>query len=197
VFALGNKSSQTFRRTAESVHDEILEKMADDLEKHFPGHEYRLVPLGPGTYITSFGKKDRMVSDELVIKLSRAIAKAEGFYEPNSIPAKIHNPGDVTDGGEGACGVFHSAGPHGAPLTIFATDEDGWRALYKKVRRMLDGASRTYSLELTIMEVAIKWAGSAAWAENVAREMGVDTRTTMASLASADYQAQKNGEQSV
>src|SRR5689334_12326849 len=99
-----------------------------------------------------------MISDELILKFSRAIAKEEGFFVPNSVPQRAHNPGDLTDEGDVGFGTVETKGPHGAKITIYGTDADGWAALYRKVRRMLSGASHTYTLDMTVMEVALKWA---------------------------------------
>jgi hypothetical protein len=131
-----------------------------------------------------------MVSEDLVLKFSRAIAKEEGFYVPNSVPNRAHNPGDLTDDGDVGFGVVQTSGPHGAKITIYPNESAGWAALYKKVRRMLNGASHTYTIDLTIMEVAIKWSGDPAWARNVAAVLGVDTRTTLAMIVDADLKRQ-------
>ena len=131
-----------------------------------------------------------MISEELILKFSRAIAKEEGFYVPNSVPQRAHNPGDLTDDGDVGFGVIETQGAHGAKITVYATDDDGWRALYRKVRRMLSGASHTYTLDMTIMEVAIKYSGDPVWARNVAAALSVDTRTTLAEIAQADLRAQ-------
>jgi hypothetical protein len=56
---------------------------------------------------------------------------------------------------------------------------------------MLNGASKVYTLDMTLMEVAIKYAGSPLWAANVARSLNTDTRTTLAQLADADLKAQE------
>ena len=135
-----------------------------------------------------------MVSEELILKLARAIAKEEGFYVPNSVPFRAHNPGDLTDEGDVGFGTIQTLGPHGAKITIYPDDAAGWAALYKKVRRMLSGASHTYTLDLTVMEVALKWAGDPAWARNVAAELGVDTRTTLAQLVEEDLKKTRGPE---
>jgi hypothetical protein len=124
-----------------------------------------------------------MVSDDLVNRFSEAIAKAEGFYVANSVPARAHNPGDLTDDGDIGLGFIQTEGPFGAKITIYASDADGWDALHRKVRRMLDGGSHVYTSDLTLMEVALKYAGSTEWAFNVAKDLGVDTRMTLGELA--------------
>jgi hypothetical protein len=131
-----------------------------------------------------------MVSDDFVKRFAEAVARAEGFFVPDSVPARIHNPCDLSDEGDVGCGVFQTSGPNGAALTIYATDEDGWNAAYRKFRRMLDGASHVYTLDMTLLEVALKYAGSAAWGQNVANALGVDTQTTLAELAAANLDKQ-------
>lgn len=125
-----------------------------------------------------------MVSEDLVNRFAEAVAKAEGFYVADSVPARAHNPGDLTDDGDIGLGVIQTSGPFGAKITVYATDEDGWAALRRKVRRMLDGNSHTYPTNLTLMEVALKYSGSADWAFNVAKHLGIDTRMTLAELSS-------------
>jgi hypothetical protein len=125
-----------------------------------------------------------MVTDDVVNRFAQAIAKEEGFYVPNSVPARAHNPGDLTDDGDVGHGVIQTAGPLGAKITIYATDEDGWNALRKKLRRMLNGASETYTLDFTLMEVGLKYSGNASWALNVAKQLGIDSRMTLAELSS-------------
>jgi hypothetical protein len=125
-----------------------------------------------------------MVSDDLVNRFSEAIARAEGFYVADSVPARAHNPGDLTDDGDIGLGVIQTSGAFGAKITVYATDEDGWTALRHKLRRMLNGASTVYTPDLTLMEMALKYSGSADWAFNVAKDLGVDTRMTLAELSS-------------
>lgn len=125
-----------------------------------------------------------VVSDDLVNKFAEAIARAEGFYVADSVPARAHNPGDLTDDGDVGLGFIQTSGPFGAKITVYASDEDGWAALRRKVRRMLDGHSHTYPTSLTVMEVALKYAGSPEWAFNVAKQLGIDTRMTLGELAS-------------
>ena len=128
-----------------------------------------------------------IVSEETVKTFAQAVARAEGFYDAHdTVPKRAHNPGDLSDEGDVSNGVIQTSGPFGAKITVYATDEDGWAALYKKVRRMLEGRSKTYPQDLTLMEVALKYAGSPLWAANVARSLGVDTRATLAEIAAQD-----------
>lgn len=125
------------------------------------------------------------VPNELTIKLSKAIAAAEGFGRPGTIPTRANNPGDITDDGDVGFGVIQSAGPHGAAITIYPTPAAGWEALYKKVHRALAGASHVYRLDMTLSQIAIKWSGDPAWGRNVARSMGCDCDLTLEELVAA------------
>ncbi len=133
-----------------------------------------------------------MVSQDLILKFSRAIARAEGFGVAGAVPTRAHNPGDITDDGDIGLGVIHTGGPHGAPITIYATDVDGWAALYRKVGRMLRGASHVYLLSMSIQQIGIKWSGDPHWPDNVARDLGVSTAARVADLVSFDLAQQKN-----
>jgi hypothetical protein len=132
-----------------------------------------------------------MISEELLDKFCEAIARAEGFYEAGTVPRRSNNPGDLTDEGDKGLGTIQTEGPNGAKITIYATPADGWAALRRKVRRMLSGASHTYTLDLTLMECGLKWSGDPAWARNVAVALGLDTRATLAEIAAADLKGQQ------
>ena len=136
-----------------------------------------------------------MISEELIIRISNAIAKAEGFFseDPHVLPRRAHNPGDITDADGWRIGTTPSAGPHAAPINVYATDDDGWRALHQKVRRMLSGSSHTYTLDLSIMGLGLKWSGDPVWAHNVARDLGVAPDTTLAEIVAADLKLQGQG----
>lgn len=127
-----------------------------------------------------------MISDDLVNRFATAIAKAEGFYVPDSLPARAHNPGDLTDDGDIGLGFEQSEGPGAAEITRYATDADGWAALTRKVRRMLSGGSTVYTLNMTINQVGMKYARSEDWGINVARELGVTPSTPLVSIVAQD-----------
>jgi hypothetical protein len=130
-----------------------------------------------------------MVSAELVDKFCKAIAVAEGFGKPGPTQ-HANNPGNITDDGDVGCGFCETHGPHGAKITKYRTPEDGWAALNKKVRRMLSGASHTYTLDMTVMEVALKWSGDPNWGINVAEYLKVLPDTTLATLVGDDPKSQ-------
>jgi hypothetical protein len=131
-----------------------------------------------------------MISQELIQKFSEAIAQAEGFYVQGSIPQRANNPGDTTDAGDVGNGVIQTGGPAGAKITIFSNVTDGWNELYRKVRRMLSGASEVYTLDLSIEQVGEKWSDTPTWGQDVAEILGVPATTTLAELAAADLKSQ-------
>jgi hypothetical protein len=107
-------------------------------------------------------------------RFSSAIAQAEGFYTPGSIPQRAHNPGDLTQGDFGDTGQYLTAAG-GEQIIVFPNDEAGWNALYAKLLNILNGNSRVYRTDMTIYEMASIWTASdiSQWAANVANYLGV------------------------
>jgi hypothetical protein len=114
-------------------------------------------------------------------KFAEAIANAEGYSVPGSLPARYNNPGDLTVDVTGkAVGV----GQHW--LVQYATPEDGWDALYKQVEEMFTGQSLHYDSSMTIAQIAKIYATDwMTWANNVANYLGVTTDTTLDDIAKA------------
>jgi hypothetical protein len=137
-----------------------------------------------------------VISQELIQRFSEAIARAEGFYTQGSVPQRANNPGDTTDAGDVGNGVIQTGGPNGAKITIFSNVTDGWNELYRKVRRMLSGASEVYTLAMSVEEVGMKYSDDPNWGVNVSAALGtvgalaVTPATTLAEIAQADLQAQ-------
>lgn len=116
-------------------------------------------------------------------KIAEAIAYAEGFYASGStVPQRTNNPGDLKlkDNPLGTIGG----------KTIFQTVEEGWAALEKQIEWMLTGQSKIYSPDMTIQEVGNWYVGgkgtptadSVAWANNVARQLGVSPDTPIGQI---------------
>lgn len=119
---------------------------------------------------------EQMTYSAKVMRFAQAIAKAEGFYStnPNVIPRKNHNPGDLKKSS------VPSIGSDAQGHLIFATDVDGWTALYRQVQMIVDGTSQTMKITMTIAELAKKYAESSGpWATIVARELGVSPLTPL------------------
>jgi hypothetical protein len=131
-----------------------------------------LLALGGGAAVVSSG-----VADYIVKKISEAIAFAEGFYVPGSIPQRFNNPGDLTRDLTGK-----AVGQYGMYM-VYGTPEDGWEALYKQVRLMF-GGSRIYNPLMTIADVARSYTATeqTAWARNVAAHLGVSVNTKLSEI---------------
>jgi hypothetical protein len=117
-----------------------------------------------------------------VASFARAIATAEGFYVPNSIPRLANNPGNLV--------LPNWTGPTmgSEHISVFSNATEGWQRLYRQLGLIVAGQSRQYSLDMTIEQMGAKWApgGSAnipgAWSTNVARVLEVPPTATLRAL---------------
>jgi hypothetical protein len=108
-----------------------------------------------------------IVSDSVVNRIARAIARAEGYFVSGSLPNRLNNPGSLKD-------------PNTGQLRAFSTVEEGWAALKQQVARMLEGTSAFYKPSMTIAQIAAIYTGGDkpdAWARIVAGELGVSPDT--------------------
>ena len=113
-----------------------------------------------------------------VESFAQAIARAEGFYQRGTIPARFHNPGDLkARRGEQYPGqVRIGKGGH----VVFRNDAAGWAALYHQINKALAGESKFYQQDMTLARVAKRYAAnSRLWAKNVAHNLGVTPSTTL------------------
>jgi hypothetical protein len=63
---------------------------------------------------------------------------------------------------------------------IFKSDTAGWNALYHQIDKALSGDSKYYRQDMTLREVAKRYAAnSTRWARNVARQLHVTPDTTL------------------
>jgi len=110
-----------------------------------------------------------------LIRWARAIAKAEGYYVPGSLPQRLNNPGSLKD-------------PATGRLRQFPTPANGWAALLTQLRLVLTGRSRYYRPDMTLAEFARVYSGGDkpdAWARIVATELGVSQDTPIKDLVGA------------
>ena len=113
--------------------------------------------------------------------LAHAIAKAEGYYTPGTIPNRFHNPGDLKSvRGQKYFGqVRVGKGGH----IVFRNDAAGWFALREQLRKMIEGGSVFYNPSMTLRQIARKYAGNyRIWAKNVSKNLGVSPDMTIAEL---------------
>lgn len=123
-----------------------------------------------------------MTWPDSVLRLAKAFSVAEGFGDPEALPTRANNPGDLTGSDGGSFQTHGTANSEG--VLIFSSVHDGWQALYMKVNRMLAGKSKTYPLTLTLEQVGLKYSGgNPDWAENVAKYLGVPVTTTLRELS--------------
>lgn len=116
-------------------------------------------------------------SDNKVTKFMVAIAKAEGYGTPNSIPTRANNPGDLTrDMGYSSTGdTLGSAG-----IIVFVDRDNGWAALEEQLR-IIQGGTSIHKLTDTILQFAQGYTTTQQeiWANNVSKEIGMDSSATL------------------
>lgn len=131
-----------------------------------PAVPSNIVPTDPTTW----------PSGDRIWDCCRAIAFAEGYNVAGSVPARLNNPGDLSDGMNEFGSEFHS----GSNVTKFPTASTGWAWLYAKLRNTATGQSSVYSGDMSWREIGVKWAGnSAAWSNNVASALGVNVDSSL------------------
>jgi hypothetical protein len=114
--------------------------------------------------------------------ICQAIAMAEGYNVANSVPFRLNNPGDISDGHPPYVWENHS----GSSVTVFPDAATGWNWLYRKISNHVEGLSSVYPKSLTIEQFSQKYAGnSVAWMNNVIRDLGVSPSSTFADYVNA------------
>jgi hypothetical protein len=121
---------------------------------------------------------------ELSLKLAKAIATAEGFFQPGTLPNRIHNPGDMKLGDRGY-GVEHEKTIYAKADFNASLDDrtDGASALRRQCDAMLMGGSHVYSPNDTFESLSIKWTGGdnpGAWCKIVTDNLNVSPLTVLA-----------------
>lgn len=108
-----------------------------------------------------------------VQRFAEAVAYAEGF-RPGTLAWKNNNPGDLK------ISSVPSIGKDAQGHLMFATPEDGWRALRLQLGYIVTGQSSVYTLDMTIRTMGTKYAEwSGNWSKNVASKLGVSEDTTL------------------
>lgn len=116
---------------------------------------------------------------------ARAIARAEGFYVPGSIPMRAHNPGNLKTPTWTAPGELEG-NTLGEGIAVFESEDAGWNALYRQLNLIVQGRSNVYNLDMSINEMAARYTGTPAearaWANNVSLAMGASASAPLRSL---------------
>jgi len=109
--------------------------------------------------------------------LARAIAKAEGFGVLGSKPSRLHNPGDIRSRKQHA--YPGQIGLDRQGYVIFKNDRAGWAALEGQIDRIAAGDSKFYSANMTLRQLARRYATSPTWVKNVAKNLGVTPNASL------------------
>lgn len=138
---------------------------------------------------------DQLV-DRLADKLAKAIALAEGFYAADSLPSRIHNPGDLELGDRGFGTHNKKTGYAKADIEADITDKtDGFSALRRECRAILTGASGVYHVNFTFAAIALKWTGNdspGAWCKIVTEKLNLSPITTVADWVKSAVDLEEN-----
>ena len=116
----------------------------------------------------------RVPAPNKIDRFAHAIARAEGFNVPGSIPNRLHNPGDITASSvvyPGQLGVQKG-------YAVFRSDKDGWAALKNQIQRMIDGTSTRYDQSMTFAQIARVYAQDKRWGTTVCKILNIDPRLT-------------------
>jgi hypothetical protein len=109
-------------------------------------------------------RRARPQGSDPIAAVAEAIARAEGYYVPGSLPQRANNPGGLRLYGE-------TAG-----ITQFQTPEQGWQALYSQLEWVAAGLSQYYQPSMNWWEFGAVWTGgdnAATWTRNVTAYLGL------------------------
>lgn len=124
-------------------------------------------------------------SGNAVWSICRAIAHAEGYNVGGSVPFRLNNPGDISDGGPTVSGPYPAEPHSGSQVTVFPDAKTGWNYLYKKISNHVNGKSAVFPATMTILQFAKKYAGDwSNWCNNVCEYLQVDSSSTFSDYVS-------------
>jgi hypothetical protein len=130
--------------------------------------------------LTASALAQNIVAPTKVKALAHAIAHAEGYYIKNSLPNRLHNPGDIR-----LLPGQHVAGQVGLDkhhYVIFKNDVAGFVALYNLINRIAEDSSNRYSVHMTFAAFARKYVGGpdwSVWLKIVCKTLTVSPRETL------------------
>lgn len=159
-FYVGGDQTNQAASTATNDGDNVTTENAPSIPNH-------IEPTDPATW---------PVGDK-IWDCCRAIAFAEGYNVAGSNPAKLNNPGDISDGASVYGSEFHS----GSNITKFPNANIGWQWLYTKLKNAATGRSSVYDASMSWREIGHIWAppNAEVWATNVAGKLGVDPDSSL------------------
>ena len=97
-------------------------------------------------------------------RIAHAIAHAEGADIFGSVPDRLNNPLDISDG----LHIFDSQFHDGSHVTKFPDKETGWGWGHDKLQNIALGKSHVFKPSMTWAQIGKEWAGdSADWVNNV------------------------------
>ena len=105
-----------------------------------------------GGLLGSFAPSSNLAARQL---LASAIAQAEGYNTPGTIPNVRNNPGDLEDNGV---------------IVQYASPTAGFDALDNQLKLIEDGLSSEFTMQMTFSTLADIWTGydqANSWANNV------------------------------
>jgi len=118
--------------------------------------------------------------------LECAIAKAEGFFQRGTLPARYHNPGDLKSR-RGLTPLPGQIRLGKAGHIVFKTDADGWTALRNYYIKAMDGESRHFRPTMSLTQVSRVYAQRwRPWLRIVTKELAVAPTTTLADFLQSE-----------
>lgn len=118
-------------------------------------------------------------------KLCHAIAHAEGFGIPRTIPTRYHNPGDLKAGHTPLTGQRRIGK---AGHIVFVSDEAGWAALREYLTGIAEGRRKHYVASMTLSATSRVYAQRwQPWLRIVTKELGVPGSTPLNLYLKPDY----------
>lgn len=113
------------------------------------------------------------VDKQKVDQFATAVAHAEGFGVRHAIPTRYHNPGDLKTRPELIKLPGQKMIGKGGHV-IFKSDTAGWAALTDYILKMVDGRSRHFNADMTLVQIAKHYAGNwRPWVKIVTHELDV------------------------
>jgi hypothetical protein len=131
------------------------------------------------TFALFIGTALAQVDAQRVDALSHAIAAAEGFGIPHTIPTRYHNPGDL----KSRPGITPLPGQvriGKAGHIVFVNDAAGWTALHEYLTKIAEGRSRHYTASMTLYATSRVYAQAwRPWLRIVTKQLGVPATTRL------------------